>query len=332
MKKIRYGIIGFGDFAERKIMPAIRKSRNSELVAIQKRSAEAAKEKAIIHNIPLFFDSVEALCHSPEIDAVFIVSANAAHYSETLLAARAGKHVLVEKPMAITYQEGVEMVEACQRANVKFMVGHMSRFSPLIQRMKEIVSSGDIGDITYARSEFVFDGRKSQRNWLLNKKAAGGGPLYDIGIHCIDTMRCILNDDEVVSVQSMHRSSNVAEETERTNLLSLRFKKGAVGSIYTSYEPPYYRSFIEVIGTEGSVAAYNFIPSNVIVTLEYRSTKNNTIETIHEENIVIPDLYEVEVTHFSDCILNNEEPLVNSDSSLHNQRILETALHNANEN
>ena len=198
--------------------------------------------------------------------------------------------------------------------------------------MTEIMKSGMLGEITFARSEFVFDGRQSARNWLWNKKTAGGGPLYDIGIHCLDTMRCILGDDEVVAVQSMHRLSGNKEETERTNLLSLRFKKGNVGSIYTSYEPPYYRSFIEIVGTEGAMAAYNFIPSNVIVTLEIRSTKDNTVEAIHEEKIVIPDLYDLEVSHFSDCILNNMEPIVSNASSLHNQYILEKALTSANEN
>ena len=110
MKKIRYGIIGFGDFAERKIMPAIQKSENSELVAIQKRLLDVAKEKARRYNIPLYFDSAGKLAASPEVDAVFIVSANSAHHAETLASARAGKHVLVEKPIAMSYQEGKEMV------------------------------------------------------------------------------------------------------------------------------------------------------------------------------------------------------------------------------
>ncbi len=105
MKKVRYGIIGFGAFAERTIAPAILKSPNSELVAIQKRSLAAAKEKAQVLNVPYAFDSAETLAKSPDVDAVFIVSANSLHGPETLTAARNGKHVLVEKPMAMNTAE-----------------------------------------------------------------------------------------------------------------------------------------------------------------------------------------------------------------------------------
>ena len=104
-RKIRYGIIGFGSFAEKTIAPAIQASTNSELVAIQKRSMAAAKEKAAACGVGLAFDSVEAAVSHPDVDAVFIVSANSEHCRETMAAATAGKHVLVEKPMAVNVAE-----------------------------------------------------------------------------------------------------------------------------------------------------------------------------------------------------------------------------------
>ena len=174
-EKIRYGIIGFGAFAERAIAPAIRASSNSELVAIQKRSLTAAKEKAQLFRIPHAFDSAETLVNHQDVDAVFIVSANSQHAPSTITAARSGKHVLVEKPMAMNTLEAQQMIEVCCSKNVKLMVGHMVRLSPLIIRMKELMCSGIIGTVEFVKAEYMYDARLSPRRWMWDKKIAGGG-------------------------------------------------------------------------------------------------------------------------------------------------------------
>ncbi len=136
---VRYGIIGFGLFAERSIAGAIQSSPNSELVAIQKRSSEAVREKARALSIPYAFTSPAELAACPDVDAVFIASANSAHRDETITAARAGKHVLVEKPIAMNAPEAKAMVEECERHHVKLMVGQVVRFSPVVRRIRELV-------------------------------------------------------------------------------------------------------------------------------------------------------------------------------------------------
>ena len=329
MKKVRFGIIGFGAFAERAIMPAIRSSHNSELVALQKRSLDMAKWKATEHSVPFYFDSVEALASSPEIDAVFIVSANAQHHSETLTAAKYRKHVLVEKPMAINTLQAKEMIEACDHAGVKLMVGHMLRFSPLVQRMKEIIQSGMIGEITFAQSHFMYDARQSQRSWVLNKETAGGGPLFDIGIHCLDTMRYILDDDTVETVKSIMMPNHSTGNVEKTSVLALQFSQGVLATIYSSFESSYRQGFIEFVGTKGSISAYNFTPSNTEAVLEIKFGKEGKIDSIEKENFSIPNLYVKEVEHFSDCILHDKHPLITNTNSLHNQEILERAIHDS---
>ena len=139
---IRFAILGFGSFAERAITPALRATQGVELVAIQKRSIDQAREKALEHRIPLFFDSADEAVAHPDVDAVFIVSANGAHCAETIAAAKAGKHVLVEKPMALNVREAEEMIAACAQHHVTLMVGHMIRFSPLVNRMRDVIASG----------------------------------------------------------------------------------------------------------------------------------------------------------------------------------------------
>ncbi len=325
MKKVRYGIIGFGSFAERAIMPAIRSADNAELVAIQKRSIDMARWKADEHRIPLHFDSVESLVSSEQVDAVFIVSANSQHHAETIAAAKKGKHVLVEKPMATNGVEAKEMIDICSRSGVKFMVGHMLRFSPLIRRMKEIIDSGTLGEISFIRAHFFYDVSQSQRRWVLDKQAAGGGPLFDVGIHCLDTVRFLLHDDSVINVQSLNRPGAGADPLELTNVMSLQFSRGTLASIYSSYESSYRQAFIECFGTHGSMSADHFTPSNTDTVLEIRHGKNGAVGSTDTEQIRVPDLYRLEIEHFSNCILHNLKPDVDGIQSLHNQQILDRA-------
>jgi predicted dehydrogenase len=324
-KAVRYGIIGFGTFAERTIAPAIRESPNSELVAIQKRSLAAAREKARIFKASLAFDSAEALVRHPDVDAVFIVSANSQHAPETLTAAQAGKHVLVEKPMAMNAAEAETMIEVCKKNNVKFMVAHMVRLSPLVIRMKELIQSGLIGKLTFIKSEFIYDGRLSHRPWLVDRNIAGGGPIFDIGVHCLDTTRFLL-DDEVISVKSQLDPAPSAVTTESTAQLALKFSGGTTAGIFCSYVAPIRRTYIEVIGEKGILSAENFSWSGNTLLLKVMLGENDKIIESREETIVVPNLYEKEVTLFSKCILNNTTSPIPGEEGLKNQRVLDAAM------
>ena len=323
--KVRYGIIGFGSFAERFIARAIRESPNSELLAIQKRSLALAKEKARLFNIPLAFDSPRALVDQPDIDAVFIVSANCCHATEAIVAARAGKHVLVEKPMATTVVEADAMNKACKEYRVQLMVAHMVRLSPLILRMKELIQSGSIGRVNLIKSEFIYDGTRSHRSWLLERKVAGGGPIYDVGVHCLDTTRFLL-DDEVVSVKSQLDPVPTETVTESTAHLALKFSRGTVASIVCSYTAPIRRTSIEVVGDKGILAAESFSLSEETLILKITFGEEDRILASNEEKIPIPNLYEKEVTLFSESILTHTSSPIPGEEGVKNQRVLEQAI------
>ena len=324
-RKIRFGIVGFGNFAERAIAPAIRACENAELVAIQKRSLAAAKEKAHQHRIPLAFDSVEALVADPGVDAVFIVSANGCHCPETVAAAKAGKHVLVEKPMAMNSAEAEEMIRICARHDVKLMVAHMIRFSPLVQRIRDLIQSGMLGTVTFARAEFIYDARTSQRTWVYDGTVAGGGPIVDIGVHCLDTLRFVLAD-EVTEVRSTLHPVPSGRQVESTAQIALKFSRGTIGSIYCSYDSPVRRRAIEIIGTEGVLSAPDFtvgsqtVPLTISLGTDDRPGKS-CIEKYH-----VPNLYVEEITHFAECILEGREPITSGANGLANQRVLDLAL------
>jgi len=327
---LRFGIIGFGRFAEQAIAPAIRSASNARLVAIQKRSQSAVEERARALNIPLAFTSANDLVAHPEVDAVFIVSANVAHAAETIAAARAGKHVLVEKPIAMNASEAEEMIEECRKAGVTLMVGHMVRLSPAVRRMKELMQTGTIGRVTFVKSEFTYDARLSQRGWLFDRVVAGGGPLYDIAVHCLDTIRFIL-DDEVASVKAHLSPVPSATETEATAHLALRFTRGTTASIYTSFESGIRRSALEVVGTEGMLALEHFTRSDMTLELLITRAENGMPGTMTRETIVVPNLYRQEVELFAESVLRGTPSPIPGEEGLRNQRILDAAVRSASQ-
>lgn len=324
-RKIRFGITGFGRFAEKAIAPAIQRSENAELVALQKRSRAAAEAKSRENGIPLAFGSPEELVAHPDVDAVFIVSANSAHRPETLAAARAGKHVLVEKPMALNSCEAEEMLGACRSAGVKLMVGHMIRLSPLAIRIRDLIRSGELGTVGFARADFEYDARLSHRTWLVDRAVAGGGPVYDIGVHCLDTLRFVL-DDEVISVKSECEPWPTKNRTESLAHIQLRFSRGVVGSIFCSFTSPIRKTELEVIGTDGILSVNNFTLGDTTLRLTVaRGHEDQSAESRIEE-IAVPNLYINEITHFADCILNNREPVSPGENGLINQQVLDQIL------
>jgi predicted dehydrogenase len=324
-QKIKYGIIGFGGFAERAIAPAIRSSANSELIALQKRSLFSAKLKADEHHVPFAFDSVEELVRHNDVDAVFIASANSRHCPETISAAKAGKHVLVEKPMALNAAEAKNMVDVCKKNRVKLMVGHMVRFSPLTLRIKELIRSGSIGKVTFVRTEYMYDGRTSRRAWLQDIRIAGGGPLFDIGVHCLDTTKFIL-DAETISVSSLLEPRPTKTRTELTAGIALRFPKGILASIYCSFAAPMRRSMIEVIGTEGTLSAVDFTLGGKTIPLAVTRGLQGSEGETRTEMVNVPNLYVEEITYFSSCILRNMNPDISGEVGLSNQKDLDKAM------
>ncbi|HEX9006120.1 MAG TPA: Gfo/Idh/MocA family oxidoreductase [Bacteroidota bacterium] len=322
---VKYGIIGFGRFAARAIAPAIQSAAPSSLVALQKRSLEAARASAARIGVPRAYDSVQALLGDAGVDAVFITSANGAHAGETVAAARAGKHVIVEKPMAVSTAEAEAMVAACEREGVLLMVGHMVRLSPAVRRVHEILRSGRYGPVTFARADFVYDGRTSARTWLYDRPLAGGGPLFDIGVHCLDTLRYVL-DDEVASVLAHLEPPPTAALTETTAHLSLRFSRGTPASIFCSYASPIRRRSLEVICRDAILTLPDFSASGETLTLTVCKGQDGRPDETLTEQITVPDLYRLEVSLFSEAILDRSAVPLPGANGLRNMRVLEAAM------
>jgi xylose dehydrogenase (NAD/NADP) len=324
-RKIRYGIIGYGQFAEKAIAPAIQASDHGMVTALQKRSLDQARQKANEAGIPRAFDTVEGLVNCPDVDAVFIVSANSAHCPETLLAARAHKHVLVEKPMSLTVSEAEQMIHVCRQNNVLLSVGHMVRLSPAIRRVRDLVASDTFGPVAFARADFAYDGRLSKRTWLYDTAVAGGGPLYDIGVHCLDTLRSVLAD-EVASVKAQLHPTPNERTTESTAVLSLRFSAGTPASIYCSFDYPLRSRMLEIVCRDAILTVPEFTGYQDSLSLRIAERRGGQEPRETAQEFDTPNLYTREVELFSMAILEGGDLELSGENGLSNMRVLEEAL------
>jgi 1,5-anhydro-D-fructose reductase (1,5-anhydro-D-mannitol-forming) len=167
---------------------------------MSRRDMKQAQASAAEHRIPQAFDSAADLCHFPEVDAIFVATPDCAHLKDVLLAIESGKPVLCEKPMGMNGVECRQMVEAARRVKLLLGVAQVFRFERSTASLRERVARGQVGRPVFARSEFS-PARTHPRNRLTDAKIAGGGPIADVGVHCIDALRYILSD-EVVRVHA----------------------------------------------------------------------------------------------------------------------------------
>ena len=317
---VRFGIIGFGLHAEKRMMPAFSKVRNCQAVALSRRTMEKAQQSAKKWSIPVAFDSASELARSPEVDAVFVTTPNSRHLPDVLTAISAGKPVLCEKPLAMNAGECRQMVEAADQAKVPFGVAHVFRFEESVNRLRQRVASGQIGTPLFARSEFSFPGGSDHpRKWLYDMTVAGGGPIADIGVHCIDALRYILQDDVAkVSASGMH--DKLSGQMEAAAALALEFSKGTLAACLVSYRAA-YRTPMEIVGTEGVLFADDCL--NVERPIEIQLRKEQKI--VETETVSNQSAYAMMLDSFADSLEGKGTFPVPGVEGWKNQEILDAA-------
>jgi predicted dehydrogenase len=316
---IRFGIVGFGLHAVRRLMPGFELSNNCKVVALSRRDPRKAAESAQRYDIAHALTSTEELCRCPEVDAVLVTSPDVFHRADVLTAIRARKPVLCEKPMAMNANECREMVESARQANVMLGVAHIFRFEESTARLREHVASGVIGRPVLARAEFSYLGMGHHRTWLYNKAIAAGGPIADVGVHCVDTLRYILQD-EPVRVAAIAHSGKDSGDVEAAAILSLEFQRGTLATVLVSTRAQ-YRSPLEIVGDEGVLRADDGVTVDRPVTVElWREQKLVSSETVSNHLA-----YARQVDSFADAIEGKRPFPVPGEIGWQNQIILDSA-------
>ena len=252
---VPWGIIGAGDISHRVMAPAMRASACSELVAVMRTTQAGADEFAHEHGARRAYDNVDALVRDPEVQAVYVSTPVDQHCPNTLAAAARGKHVLCEKPLALSVAEGEAMRQACRETGVTFMTCYYQRFSARHRKIKEIIQRGGIGRVTAVRWNFSGRYPSGREIWQHDPARAGGGPFTDLGTHGVDLMRFLVG--EIVAVAAFVDTLVESYSVEDTASALLKFANGAQGvatAHWSTGDPDEHRnSYIEILGTDGVI-------------------------------------------------------------------------------
>ena len=252
MTKVRWGILSTAGIAQKQLIPAFIRATNAVVTAIATGSGiEKANDIAARFGIEKVYDSYEEMLADPDIDAVYIPLPNHLHKKWVIEAAKMGKHILCEKPAAINADEFREMERVCKEQGVLFMEAFMYHFHPQHERVKEIIDSGEIGEISYMQAGFSFYIDEEQRgsNIRMNDQK-GGGSIYDVGCYTIHSLRNILRaEPESVHVHAI-LDSNYQIDTDAVGYLT--FPNGIRATFDVSFNLA-MRNEYKIFGTEGSI-------------------------------------------------------------------------------
>lgn len=318
---IRYAVIGLGHIAQAAVLPAFAHARrNSRLAALV--SGEQRKLKFLGRRYGVErlcgYDGIDSLFASGEIDAVYIALPNNLHKDFTIRAAHAGLHVLCEKPMAVTARDCEQMIRATEKANVRLMIAYRLHFERANLEAIQLARSGKLGDLRFFSSDFSM--QVSDDNIRL-KRDLGGGPLYDIGVYCINAARYCLSEDpiEVWATATKSRDPRF-REIDETVIGVMRFKDERVASFTSSFGAA-DRSTYSLTGTKGSIT--------LDPAYEYAEGLSSVLKIGDRERHKVLskcDQFAAELSYFSDCILNNKHPEPSGEEGLADVRVIEGML------
>ena len=320
-KVVRYAVVGLGHIAQAAVLPAFAHSkRNSVLAALVSSEDKKLKQLGRRYRVPhaCHYDDVDDLFTSGEIDAVYIALPNDMHREFTVRAARAGLHVLCEKPMAVTIRECEEMIRATRAAKVKLMIAYRLHFERANLEAAQFARKGKLGDLRYFSSDFSM--QVAPDNIRLERER-GGGPLYDIGIYCINAARYCLGEEPLeVWATSTRSSDRRFREVDETVSAAMRFKDERLATFTCSFGAA-DKSVYSVTGTRGYITldpAYEYA-EGLAYTMKVDGRER-------KKKFGKSDQFAPELIYFSDCVLEDRDPEPSGEEGLADVRIIEGML------
>ena len=321
-RKIRYAVVGLGHIAQVAVLPAFAHARrNSQLVAVVSDDRTKRREISKRYGLEYAFayDQFEECLGL--VDAVYIALPNSMHAEYTIRAAKAGVHVLCEKPMAVTVGECRQMIAACRKADVKLMVAYRLHFETLNLAAMDLARTGRLGELKYFTSSFSMTVRRGD---IRTRREYGGGTLYDIGVYCINAARHLFRSEPTrVSGVAINSGLATLAEIDETTASTLRFGDDQVASFITSFNAADVAAY-RIVGTKGHLhadPAYEYAEG-----LEYALTigGRTTRKTVGKRDQFAPEL-----VYFSDCILSECQPEPSGEEGMQDVRIVQALYRSA---
>ncbi len=334
--KIKWGVIGCGGIAMRRTIPGMMLSENSELYAVMDTNFEAAQKVKEEFGAQYAFGSVEELLAVSEIDAVYIATPVFCHFEQVKAAAKAKKHILLEKPMGLSVAQSQEIADFCAKQGVKLGVGLMMRFSAYHKEMKRLIEKGALGDIVSMRAQLTCWYPEIEGNWRQDKTKSGGGALMDMGIHCIDLLQYI-SGTKAKTVGCFAQNLTFDYSADDSASVLIKMENGATAYVDANFNIPddAAKCRLEFYGTKGSILAEGTISQvesgRVEITtaddsLGYNAQQNReTASGALLLEVEAGNMYEKEISSFANAILQDTEPEIGANDGIFVQKVVENA-------
>jgi predicted dehydrogenase len=314
-KKLGVALVGLGSYATNQLLPALRQSKFCELKGIVTGTPAKAekwkKENSLSDKSIYDYTTFDRISDNKDIDVVYVVLPNSMHHEYVIRAAKAGKHVICEKPMAISVKEGEEMIAACKRAGVRFFVGYRLHYEPFNMEARRIGQKKEFGAVKVINTEFGF--RAGDPNqWRLKKSLAGGGAMMDVGIYCIQANRYVTGEEPLYVTAQEYKTDKVKfKDVDETIFWQMEFPSGAVSNSTTSYASNVERLFFSAEdGWLELRPAYGYGP------LAGKTSKGELkLPVVHHQTAQLDEM--------GQCIIQNRETTATGEEGLRDMKVIE---------
>lgn len=318
-QKIRYAAVGLGRISVQHFMPGTRMSQFGQITGLVTGHPDKAAKYAPEYGIPekniYTYETYDQMKDNADIDAVYIGLPNNMHAEYTIRAAKAGKHVLCEKPMANTAAECRAMIDACRKANRKLMIAYRCQLQSTFLQAKQLIQSGAIGKIHGIESTNGFN--IAPNEWRSDAKYAGGGPLMDVGIYSLNACRFLLGEEpkDIVAFAYTDPADPRFKGVEETIGWTMKFPSGAIAVCNTTYGAS-MEGFIRLHGSTGTLEIDGFNYEGIHMTVTHRAPGKGQVQETQGDTSKDPSQFAIESDHFSRAIMDNKEPGPNGEEGL----------------
>jgi predicted dehydrogenase len=326
-RKIGYCMVGLGRISTGHFMPGCRLSEKSKVTALVSGHRDKAEKYAAEYGIPAkniySYQNYDQIAQNPDIDAVYIALPNSMHAEYSIRAAKAGKHVFCEKPMATSVKDGQAMIDACRAANKKLIVAYRCQYEPTNLQAIELIRSGKLGKIQAIESANGFN--ETLGEWRLNGKLAGGGPLMDVGVYSLNASRFLTGEEpvEFAAYSSVIDHDGRFNDVEENLSWTMHFPSGAVASCNTTYGAN-MPGFIRVHGSNGML---HLEPAFGYEGIRLQAQIKGAPPVDETNPAKDPAQFTHEADYFADCLLENKEPRTNGEEGLRDLQYMARIYH-----
>ncbi|HSV30536.1 MAG TPA: Gfo/Idh/MocA family oxidoreductase [Atribacteraceae bacterium] len=338
--KLKWAVVGAGGLARRRTIPeVIQFAQNSEIVSLMDVDEKAVRETGELFGVRHVCTTLDEILTGDSV-AVYIASPVHSHYEQGMAALQAGKHVLIEKPMALNYSEARQMAQLSEKNGLKLGVALMMRYSVYHRTIKTLIEKGDLGEMVAGRAQLTCWYPPAPGAWRQVRVQGGGGALNDMGCHCIDLLEWFLGP--VSEVAAFTGTLTHRYEVEDTSTVILRFENGSQGIVDNYFNVPDQaaRNVLELYGTKGAVSCRRTIGQDgggemEVFTQEGRAGYNADQVRFFDEyrpvRLTPTPLYAQEIEAMSRWIQEGEKPLISYEIGLRNIRVVEAVYRSAEE-